>query len=203
VLTAEALFFTYPGHELFKDLSLRILPGITLVRGGDGCGKTTLLRLLAGQQVATAGQLQIKNIQLPGQTEAYQQQVFFTELGAQTFDEFTPRAYFEWQRGRYAGFDADALARLIDGLALQEQMDKKLYMLSTGSRRKVGLAAAFASGAALTLLDQPFAALDQPSIGFVRTLLQEGADHRERAWVIADYTAPADVYLAGVIELGD
>lgn len=203
MLTADALFFAYPERELFKAWSVRIRPGVTLVRGGDGCGKTTLLRLLAGQQTATTGQLQIKNIRLQDQAAAYRQQVFFTELRSQTFDQLTPLAYFELQRGLYAGFDVDALDLLIDGLALQEQMDKKLYMLSTGSRRKVGLAAAFASGAAVTLLDQPFAALDKASIGFVLEVLQDAADHAERAWVVADHGAPAGVRLAGTVELGD
>ena len=75
-------------------------------------------------------------------------------------------------------------------------------MLSTGSRRKVWLAAAFASGAALTLLDQPFAALDKVSMGVITELLQEAAGHPERAWVVADYVAPPGVPLAGQAQLG-
>lgn len=82
-------------------------------------------------------------------------------------------------------------------------MNKQLYMFSAGSKRKVWLAAAFASGAAVTLLDEPFAALDKASIGFVVELLEDAADHPERAWVIADYEAPGDVRLASVIDLGD
>ena len=75
-------------------------------------------------------------------------------------------------------------------------------MLSTGSRRKVWLAAAFASGAGLTLLDQPFAALDKASMGVINELLQKAAGHPERAWVVADYVAPPGVPLAGQAELG-
>jgi hypothetical protein len=56
-------------------------------------------------------------------------------------------------------------------------MDKKLFMLSTGSKRKVWLAAGFASGADLLLLDEPFAALDAPSIAFVKELLQDISAH--------------------------
>ena len=62
---------------------------------------------------------------------------------------------------------------------------------------------AFASGAALTLLDMPFAALDKGSIRFVLALLEEAATHPARAFVVADYTAPAGVPLAGLIDLGD
>jgi energy-coupling factor transporter ATP-binding protein EcfA2 len=78
-----------------------------------------------------------------------------------------------------------------------------MYMLSTGSKRKVWVAAAFAAGAAHTLLDDPFAALDQPSIRFVLGLLQEVASDPMRAWLVADYQAPAGLSLASVIDLPD
>jgi energy-coupling factor transporter ATP-binding protein EcfA2 len=74
-------------------------------------------------------------------------------------------------------------------------------MLSTGSKRKVWLAAAFASGAAVTLLDEPFAALDKASINLVLELLQDAAIHATRAWVVADYEAPRGVPLALTISL--
>jgi ABC-type nitrate/sulfonate/bicarbonate transport system ATPase subunit len=81
-------------------------------------------------------------------------------------------------------------------------MGKQLFMLSTGSKRKVWLTAAFASGAALLLLDEPFAALDAPSIAFVKEQLQGISAHAGRAAVIADYAAPGGVLLAGVIDSG-
>ena len=61
-------------------------------------------------------------------------------------------------------------------------------MLSTGSRRKVWLAAAFASGAALTLLDQPFAAVDKASMRVMIEWLN-GAAQAGRAVVVAERIA--------------
>jgi len=91
----------------------------------------------------------------------------------------------------------------ITGLALEPHLPKSLYMLSTGTKRKVFLAGAFASGAAVTLLDEPFAALDRASIGLVLELLQEAATHPRRAWVVADYVAPAGVSLAATVRYSD
>ena len=63
ILQAAGLGFQFAeGPPLFVDLSFRILPGVTLVRGGDGRGKTTLMRLLAGERQATTGQLTISGI---------------------------------------------------------------------------------------------------------------------------------------------
>jgi ABC-type cobalamin/Fe3+-siderophores transport system ATPase subunit len=76
-----------------------------------------------------------------------------------------------------------------------------MYMLTAGSKRKVWLSAAFAAGTPLTLIDQPFAALDAPSMRFLTELLQDAASHPSRAWVIADYEAPAGVELASIIDL--
>lgn len=203
VLQAQGLFFDYPQRALFADWSARIPPGVTLVRGGDGCGKTTLLRLLAGELPADAGQLQLGELRLDQQPDAYRQQVFWADPRSDAFDQMTALDYFKSVQLLHPGFDEPLLAELIAGLSLAPHLDKFLYMLSTGSKRKVWLAAAFASGAALTLLDEPFAALDKASVGFVMALLEDAADHPARAWMVADYQAPRDVRLAAIIDLGD
>ena len=199
----DGLAFSYPQHPLFTDLSASIPPGVSLVRGGDGAGKTTLLRLLAGALPTAAGQLQIHDISLARQPQLYQQQVFWADPRSEAFEQISPQAYFESIQPQYPGFDAVLLAQLVDGLSLAPFMQKPLYMLSTGSKRKVWLAAAFASGAAVTLLDDPFAALDKPSVRFILELLEDAADHPSRAWVVAAYEAPGTVPLASIIELAD
>lgn len=202
-LRADGLGFRYAQRELFNNLSLYIPPGVTLVRGGDGSGKTTLLRVLAGDLPAHSGTLYLNNRGLYDHPEAYRKQVFWTDPRSSAFDQTTAVDYFKSLPHRYSGFDDRLLDTLVDGLALVPHVDKPLYMLSTGSKRKVWLAAAFASGAVVTLLDEPFAALDKASVVFVTELLEDAADHPARAWVIADYAAPANVPLAATIELGD
>jgi ABC-type multidrug transport system ATPase subunit len=202
ILQANALHFSYPNHPIFSNFSASMAPGVTLVRGGDGRGKSTLLRLLAGVLPAQSGQLRIQGVDLGAQPANYKAQVFWAEPRADAFDPLTALDYFELQRSSYADFDDAVLADMTDGLGLQEHLHKQLFMLSTGSKRKVFLAAAFASGAAVTLLDEPFAALDTVSIGFIVAWLESNANDG-RAWVIADYVAPEGLDLAQVIDLGD
>lgn len=201
VLQVQGLCFAYPQRALFTNWSARITPGLTLVRGGDGSGKSTLLRLLAGELPAQAGQLQLNNASLREQPLAYRQQLFWADPRSCALDPVTPVDYFQSLHRSYPGFDAPLLGELVKGLALAPHLDKSLYMLSTGSKRKVWLAAAFAAGAAVTLLDEPFAALDKASIGLVLELLQEAASDPTRAWVLAHYEAPFDVPLAQIIDL--
>lgn len=203
MLSAQDLSFDYPGRPLFAAQSWRVPSGVTWVHGGEGCGKTTLLRLLAGALPLRAGQLQINGVLLADQPVAYRQQVFWADPKSEAFEQVTPHDYLASLRGRYPQFDDSLLLALTEGLALTPHLHKPLYMLSTGSKRKVWLAAALTSAAPVTLLDEPFAALDLASVRFVLRWLTEAAAHPTRAWLVADYAAPAGVPLASVIDLGE
>ena len=204
VLKVDGLSFQHSvkgSKQLFSSWSKDIPTGVTLVCGGEESGKSTLLRLLAGELTAHAGNLSINGVSLREQAQHYQQAVFWMDPRKDAFDQMTLTAYFESQKHSYAHFDDALLADLLVGLSLTDHLHKNIYMMSAGSKRKVWLAAAFASGAAVTLIDEPFVALDMASIGFVKELLAEATDHPSRAWVIADYAAPVGVELAAVIDL--
>ncbi len=203
VLTVEGLNFSYPGHPLFISFSERIPAGVTFIQGGDGRGKTTLMRLLAGDLPTSSGNLQLSVFDVQEAPQAYRDRVFWIDPRTEAKDALSPRAYFETIKAKFPGFDPKVLEALIAGLSLDEHVDKSLYMLSTGSKRKVWIAAAIASGAELILIDDPFAALDKPSIRFITQLLQDASKQSTRAWVISGYEAPEGVKLAQLIDLGD
>ncbi len=203
-LQVQDLCFAYSQQrQLFNNWSARIPPGLTLVRGGDGAGKTTLLRLLAGDLPASKGKLQADGVCLHESPDRYQRQVFWVDPRTTAWDQLTPYSYFKTLPQRYGPVDASVLADLLDGLSLTAHLNKAMFMLSTGSKRKVWLAGAFASGAAVTLLDEPFAALDKASIAFVLDVLEDAAMHPARAFVVADYSAPVGLPLAQTIDLGE
>lgn len=203
VMQVQGLCFRYAERDLFTDFSLSLHAGVTLVQGGDGRGKSTLLRLLAGAQPAQAGHLQVNDLALKDQPAAYQAQVFWADPQSQAFEQSTPLDYFGSLPSLYPDFDDRALPELINGLSLKPHVEKPLYMLSTGSKRKVWLAAAFASKAAVTLLDEPFVSLDKISINFVLHLLKNAENHEKRAFVVTGYEAPTGIKLATMIDLGD
>ncbi|GAC1550800.1 MAG: cytochrome c biogenesis heme-transporting ATPase CcmA [Collimonas sp.] len=203
ILQAVNLTFHYPEQKLFSNWSAEIPAGITLVRGGDGRGKSSLLRLLAGDLSAQAGELQINDMRLHEHPDVYRQQVFWVDPRSEAFDQMTAHEYFASLHAAYPGFDDTLLPTITEGLSLTPHLDKQLYKLSTGSKRKVWLAAAFAAGATLNLLDDPFAGLDKASINFVVKMLNQVAGNLGQAWVIALYEAPEGVPLAAVVELGD
>jgi len=203
MLKISKLSLSYPGCVVLRDFSAQPANGLVLVRGGGGRGKTSLMCVLAGELAADAGQLQLGGVWLHEQPEDYRQQVFWADTRSAAHYALTCRDYLATVQRRYPAFDEARLYRAIEGLSLAQHLDKNIFMLSTGSKRKLYLAAAFASGAALTLLDTPFAALDKVSIRFALALLAEAAQYSDRLWVLADYAQPDGMTLPLLIDLGD
>ncbi len=141
VLIAENLSFHYPKPkvELFTQLSITIPPGVTLVQGGDGRGKSTLLRLMAGALAADAGQLRLNGVSLKEQPEAYRRQLFWMEPRSTDFDQLTPLQFFASLGGRYPGFDKTLLEPLVEGLGLEPHMDKRFSCCPPGRSARSGL----------------------------------------------------------------
>ena len=201
VLQVRHLNHAMSGASLFRDLSFDLPPGLSLVTGEVGCGKSTLLRLLAGDLPVPAGTIALQGSPLTPRDPGWREQVFWMDPQTDAHDAIRVGDFLDSLSPRYPRWSPEAVADLVEGFALGTHLAKQLYMLSTGSRRKVWLTAAFAAGAAVTLIDQPFAALDGPSIRFLRELLQDAAEHPARAWVLTDYEPPEGVDLARRIEL--
>lgn len=203
VLRIEGLSLAFGAHQVFSDFSWTLKPGVSLVSGGEGRGKTSLLRILAGEQRFDGGTVRLKDIDPGLGAPAYSREVFWADPRSEAHHAIAASAWLASLTPRYPRFDEALCAHLCEGLDLAEHLAKPLYMLSTGSRRKVWLAGALASGATLTLIDEPFAALDTRSIRFLREFLEEAAGHVRRAWLLADYEAPAGLALSGLRHLGD
>ena len=204
ILTAQHLGFDFPDQQLFNNQSFTLQPGVTLLRGEQGTGKTLLLRLLAGEMAATRGTLRIHDAVLAQTPEAYQRQVFWMDprsAAVDALEPITPAAYFESVSRLYLQFDRNMVTSLVQDFSLHEHMNKPFYMLSTGSKRKVLLTAAFASSAAVTLLDEPFAALDKASTICLMNRLDDAARQSRRAWLVAHHGLVCHAPLAGVIDL--
>lgn len=179
-------------HGPIQNLTHQWSAGVNWVCGDEGCGKTTLLRLLAGDVQPISG-----TVSLPAGG------VFLANLQDAVHDQTSVTECWTTLRQRYPNWQEDLQHDLTDALGMTPHLDKRLNMLSAGSRRKVTLIAALASGATVTLLDQPFAALDTVSIQLVLDFLHEASDHTQRAWIVADYEVPHDFRLADVLNLSE
>lgn len=184
----------------FNGIELNIPSGVSALLGDEGAGKTSLLRLLSGDLLATAGELSLR-----GQACAWRTlsaaDVFWTDLRMPGHDLATPLQCWQSLRPRLPQWCLETQQALVQALQLTPHLNKRLDMLSTGSRRKVGLVASLAAGATVTLLDQAFVSLDQASIEVIKDALNKTSDSPQRAWLVADYEVPTDVRLSSVLKL--
>ena len=163
--------------------------GLVALVGDEGSGKTRWLRGLCGADdaddmgTAPPPDAHWLDLSLPGQ------------------DGTKPDQVWERLRARCPRWDVALHDDLVDALGLAPHRDKSLFMISTGSRRKVAIAGLLAAGATVTCLDQPFAALDAQSRRVLREFLEDMADHPSRTWVVADYEADPALPWRQVIRL--
>ena len=202
ILRLDDVSFAYDGQPaLAARWCAAIGAGVTLLHGDTGSGKSTLLRVLAGRLPAAGGRLTLAGVRLDDDAEAYRRNVFLCESTNEAFDQFTARAGSASLRAGDAQFSEARWRDLVEGFALAPHLDKPMFMLSTGSKRKVWLAAALASGRPLILLDEPAGALDAASVRCLWSALASLAAGSRQAVVVASAERVERVALAGLIEL--
>ncbi len=180
---------------LFNQLSADLPAGVNWLTGDESCGKSTVLRWLGGQITVQQGRCEWLHPAGPLQPA----DVAWHDPASTALDQQSPR---EFLAALPPSAERQArIGELIDGLSLVEHLDKPLFKLSTGGRRKALMAASLARGARLTLLDQPFSSLDRPSIEFLLAQLQQVQENTDRIWLMADYVAPPGVQLASTWHL--
>lgn len=185
---------------LFKNLDLRLPPGVSALLGDEGSGKTSLLRLLSGDLTPQSGQLCVQGVAVPWSPPQHNS-VFWADLRLPDCNEKTPGQCWDTLAPLWPAWSEDAQQSWCKALQLTPHLNKRLNMLSTGTRRKVGLVAALASGATVTLLDQPFVSLDQASNRVLQEMLNDSYRDLARACLIADYEKPIHLPMAAVFQL--
>lgn len=191
ILTATALDFWFPDRPVFSAWSHTFRAGLTWVRGDNGCGKSTLLRLLGGALSPQGGQLVLNGpsgrVDIAMQPLNYRRHVFWCGPDTLAFEHLTPPEYFGFIAGLYPTLDEAELAEHVAALGLLPHLEKRLDQLSTGTQRKVALAAALAANTRVVLLDEPLAALDRASVRHVCEVLADAAEGAQQAWVVTSH----------------
>lgn len=162
--------------------------GLIAVTGGEGSGKTRLLRRLSGDLPSLPGEIQHPDAQ-------------WLDLDLSQQGDQSPQTVWTELRNTSPGWNTELQHELVDAMNLNQHLEKKLFMLSKGSRRKVALVALLSCGATVTCLDQPYAALDLSSIKVLREFLGDMSDHPTRTWVVADYEADPQLRWRKLISL--
>ncbi|MGH7773448.1 MAG: ABC transporter ATP-binding protein [Candidatus Binatia bacterium] len=155
---------------VFKDVHFNIEKGefVTMV-GHSGCGKTTLLNIIAGFEAASNGGIILdgKEVTDPGLDRMVVFQNFSLMPWMTVYENIhiaVKAAYPKWDRRRVNEY----VQQYIDMVGLTGSEPKKPVALSGGMRQRVGLARAFAVQPKVLLLDEPFAQIDALTRGTIQ-----------------------------------
>ena len=155
----------YGRATVLRGIDLRVTSGVTAILGSSGCGKTTLLRAVAGFVEPSAGTIHVAGTQVVGGSRpvpARHRGIGYVPQEGALFPHLTVarNVAFGLPRSRRP----EAAEAVAEALALVE-IDPALagrypHELSGGQQQRVALARALAPRPALVLLDEPFSSLD-------------------------------------------
>lgn len=162
-------------EPVFEPVSAQLGAGETLmVTGTNGCGKTTLIRIIAGLLDASSGKMQI-----PEQAVAYVGHY----LGLK--DTLTVRENLQFY-ARFSTTDGDRdITPELERMQILPLADQPARSLSAGQRKRCALARLLFQPDALWLLDEPYANLDADGLSLVDRLLREHKARGSMAVVVS------------------
>ena len=171
-LQVEGLAKSYPGttEPVFDEVNFSINRGeFVCIIGHSGCGKTTILNVLAGLETASAGHVFMDGREVAGPSlergVVFQGHALMPWLTVRKNIAFAVRS--KWPDWTSAQVDTH-VHKYVALVGLSGAIDKKPSALSGGMKQRVGIARAFAIEPKMLLLDEPFGALDALTRGTIQ-----------------------------------
>ncbi len=154
----------FGGFTAVDNVDLNIYKGeLFSLLGGSGCGKTTLLRMLAGLEIPTSGNIYIDGAEMTG-VPPYERPVNMMFQAYALFPHMTVESNVAYGLKRDGVGRAEIAERVEEMLSMVELSPfakRKPHQLSGGQRQRVALARALVKRPKVLLLDEPLGALDK------------------------------------------
>ena len=166
---------------LFEHLDFALEPGeMLVVEGPNGCGKTSLLRILTGLRLADEGEVLWRGEAIDRLAGDYYEQVAY--VGHHDGVKLELSCLENLRLARAMGIPAVAdLDAVLERVGLYAYGETEVANLSAGQRRRLALARLLATDSLLWILDEPFTSLDRASMaGFTRLF----EDHLEQGGLV-------------------
>jgi NitT/TauT family transport system ATP-binding protein len=191
---------SFGGRQVLSGINLEVATGeIVTLLGPSGCGKTTLLRLIAGLEALTHGEILLDG-EPPAAARARKDIGWVpqspallpwrtVEANARLLTDVNSRV------NRHEPGAVDHL-ELLREVGLGDYLGARPHELSGGMQQRVALVRAFALGARLLLLDEPFAALDEITRTEMRHLLAALCERIPTTVVFVTHSVAEAVFLS-------
>ena len=158
---------------LFSHLNIEIPPGkILQIEGRNGCGKTSLLRLLSGVMMPSEGEILWNGEDIREDRATFYADAAYLGHHNGIKGELTALENLHFAQALSASKSDDDLFEILARLSLRGYEDIPCRHLSAGQNRRVALARLLATEAKLWILDEPFTALDRKGIQLVEEIFE-------------------------------
>jgi ABC-type sugar transport system ATPase subunit len=202
ILRVANISKSYGTHEVLRDVALSVGEGETLsILGRSGCGKTTLLKIVAGLVDAGHGDIHLKGERINDMPVAqrnivyiYQEPLLFPHLSV-----FENIAFGLRVRKREEGSVRSETGRMLDDLDLASHAGKMPHQLSGGQRQRVAFGRAIIINPSVLLLDEPFSNLDAETRASMQILFKRLADTYRIASVFVTHDLKEAILLGDTI----
>lgn len=188
--------FDNSDNATLNNINLEIQTGeFVCIVGASGCGKTTLLNLVAGLESPTTGEITIdgEKITKPGADRT----VMFQEHGLYPWLNVEDNVKFPL---KLAGIPADEREKKADYylnmVGLSEYKKYPIHQISGGMRQRTALARALTMDSKILLMDEPFSALDKQTANQLREELEKIWTETHKTILFITHSVEESVYLA-------
>jgi len=181
IVKLERLSFGYGTRPILDGVDMQIEQGkVVAIMGGSGSGKTTVLRLIAGQLRASAGKVQVlgqdMGTLMPEALRTIRRNMGMLFQNGALFTDLTVFENVAFPLREHVHLPEDLLRTLVllklNAVGLRNTAELKPSEISGGMARRVALARAVALDPSLIMYDEPFAGLDPISMGVTARLIR-------------------------------
>lgn len=198
-LLAHGVGLRRGGRTVLEGVSLTLGPGVWALRGRNGSGKSSLLRVLAGTLPVATGRIEICGHDLFAQGEKARHYIGYVPDGTDLFGHLVAREFLEIVSALKRTSHAPAL-ELFAELVSPAALDQRVRELSAGQRQKLSLCAALCGHPRVLLLDEPASALDDRTTAWLAETLTERAS-QGCTIVVAVHANPLGEIYRGTIDV--
>lgn len=178
MLRLDNLSKRYGDHVVFQGLTHTFAPGCVALCEEESTGKSTLLNIIAGVIAPDAGDVWIDGHSLTREPAQAKARLAYVPDNCMAFPTQTGRGLLEQLAAeKHTSLDSNVMDLAYD-LGLEPHLDKRFEQMSTGTRRKVFIAAAFLGDPAVVIADGPSNGLDKAARDVLVELFQFWAQDR-------------------------
>lgn len=188
MLELKNVSFSYGEREILRDFNLKVENGQCIcLKGHSGCGKTTVLRLVAGLEIPSAGEI----ITSKNPAVVFQEDRLISSLSLKK------NVLLPLEKENY-----EFAMKLINEAGLGDSLNKRVSELSGGMKRRAAIVRAVAFGGDALILDEPFNGIDADTREIMAKMIKrEFLDKGKPVLMVSHIPADAESLNAEVLEM--